>query len=181
MIHQFIWGHLRYNRAQAAVNAAGISFEVMSVLLLAKTSRNLDAEFYAVKMIGWITVYAILWLVLLVSALFVAVARFQQIRERTQEFAILKMLGASTGYIFDLLCQETLLVLIPGTVLGILMASGGGWLIELVMPDTFYLRRAYEWWPLSCLIAALSFLFPAMLAIWVATRGDLVEGLGYEE
>lgn len=181
MIHPFVLSHLRYNRAQALVNAVCLSFEVMSVLMLAKVSRNLDAEFYALKMVGWITVYAILWIVLLISSLFVMVSRFTQIRERTQEFAILKMLGASTGYIFDLLCQETALVLIPGTVLGILMASGGRSLIEMAMPDAFFLRRAFEWWPLSCLIAALSFLLPAMLAVWVATRGDLMAGLGYEE
>jgi len=132
-------------------------------------------------MIGWITVLVILWLVLVVSALFVVISRYSQIRERTREFAILKTLGASAGYICDLLCQETVLVVAPGTVLGILLSYGGRYLIKTSFPDLFFLRAAYEWWPLACLISAVGFLFAGLLAVWVALGNDLVEALGYEE
>src|SRR5580658_1926066 len=123
-MHPLVASQFRYNRLQAAMNAVGISFEVMALLILAGISRNLGAQHYAVLMIGWLTVLLILWFVLVVSALFVVISRYSQIRERTQEFAILKMLGASTGYICDLLCQETVLVVAPGTVLGILLSYG---------------------------------------------------------
>jgi ABC-type antimicrobial peptide transport system permease subunit len=122
-----------------------------------------------------------LWLVLIVSTLFVLLSRYSQIRERTQEFAILKMLGASTGYICDLLCEETVLVVIAGTVLGILLSYGERFLIEASFRGSFPMRAAYEWWPLACLIAAAGFLSAGMLAVWVALGNDLAEALGYEE
>ena len=101
-MHPLVVSHLRFNRLQAAVNALGVSFEVMALLMLAGISRNLGNHPYAVQMIGSLTVLVILWFVLIVSTLFVLLSRYSQIRERTQEFAILKMLGASTGYICDL-------------------------------------------------------------------------------
>jgi putative ABC transport system permease protein len=162
------------------VNVLGVSFEVMALLILAGLSRNLEARPYGVQMIGWVTVYVILWFVLVVSAGFVVVSRYSQIRERTQELAILKMLGASTGYICDMLCEETAWIVVPGTVLGILWAYAGRALIGVALPHSFILTAAYEWWPLSCLISALGFLF-AGLAVWAVIGSDVVKALGYEE
>jgi putative ABC transport system permease protein len=180
-MHPLAMSQFRYNRLQSALNAEGIGFEVMALLMLAEISRNLSAPPYAALMIGWVTVLAMLWFVLIVSALFVVLSRYAQTRERTQEFAILKMLGASTGYICDLLCQETVLVVAPGTVLGILLSYGGRYIIETSFPDLFFLRAAYEWWPLACLISALGFLFAGLLAVRAALGNDLVKALGYEE
>ena len=72
-------------------------------------------------------------------------------------------------------------MVVPGTVLGILWSYGGRFLIETSFPDSFFLRAAYEWWPLACLIAAVEFLSAGMLAVWVALGNDVVEALGYEE
>jgi ABC-type antimicrobial peptide transport system permease subunit len=162
------------------VNVVAVSFEVMALLMLAGLSRNLEARPYAVQMIGWVTVYVILWFVLAVSACFVVVSRYSQMRERTQELAILKMLGASSEYICDMLCEETAWVVLPGTVLGILWAYAGRSLIGIALPHSFVLRAAYEWWPLACLIAALGYLL-AGLVVWGSVGKDVVQALGYEE
>jgi ABC-type antimicrobial peptide transport system permease subunit len=179
-MHPLVASHFRYNRLQVAVNVVGISFEVMALLMLAGLSRNLEARPYAVQMIGWVTVYVILWFVLAVSGCFVVVSRYSQIRERTQELAILKMLGASTGYICDMLCEETAWVVVPGTVLGILWAYAGRSFIGVALPHSFLLRAAYEWWPLACRLSALGCLL-AGLAVWGTVGKDVVQALGYEE
>jgi ABC-type antimicrobial peptide transport system permease subunit len=180
-MHPLVASHFRYNRLQVAVNVVGISFEVMALLMLAGLSRNLEARPYAVQMIGWVTVYFILWFVLAVSAGFVLVSRYSQIRERAQEFAILKMLGASTGYISDLLCEETAVVVIPGTVLGILWAYAGRSLIGVALPHSFLVRGAYEWWPLACLISAVGSLLAGMLAVRVTVGDDFAQALMGED
>ena len=48
-MHPLVVSHLRYNRLQAAVNALGVSFEVMALLMLAGISRNLGDHPYAVS------------------------------------------------------------------------------------------------------------------------------------
>ena len=180
-MHPLVVSQFRYNRLQAALNTVGVSFEVMALLMLAGISRNPSAQANASLMVGWVTVLVMLWFVLVVSALFVVISRYSQLRERTQEFAILKMLGASTGDFSDLLCQETALVVAPGTVLGILLSYGGRYIIETSFPDSLFLRPAYEWWPLACLISAVGFLFAALLAVRAALGNDLAAALGTEE
>jgi ABC-type antimicrobial peptide transport system permease subunit len=180
-MHPLVVSQFRFNRLQMVANSVGVSFEVMAVSTLAGISPNRDAHPYVILMIGYVTVWAMLLLVLVVSTIFVVISRYSQIRERTQEFAILKMLGASTGYIFDLLSQETVLVVVPGTVLGILLSYGSRYLVEIFFHDLLILRAAYEWWPLAFLISAAEYLLVGMLAVWTVLENDLIEALGFEE
>lgn len=180
-MHPLVVSHLRYNLLQAAINIVAVSFEVMAVLMLAGVSRNLDAWPYKVQMIGWVTVYVILWFVLAVTSVFVVISRYSQIKERTQEFAILTMLGASTGYICEMLCEETAIVVIPGTILGILWSYVGRLVIGVALPHTFLLRVAYEWWSMACLLSGVGFLSIGLLAVRMAIGEDLALALGYEE
>ena len=79
-------------------------------------------------------VVKVLWSVFGVSFLCVTKSRYAAVSERAREIGILKMLGASPSHIVNLLFQETLLIAVSGTVLGIAMACGTKWLIAYAVP-----------------------------------------------
>jgi ABC-type antimicrobial peptide transport system permease subunit len=120
------------------------------------------------------------WMVLGVAFLFVVINRYS-VRERTQQFAILKVLGASSTFIFELLFHETMIIAVAGTIAGIVVAYGGTWLIAFALPDLFVMQVAYEWRLLAGMISAAGFLFVGSLAAWMATRQDLIQALSYDE
>ena len=175
MLNRLVQENLRHNRPQVVSNAAGISFFVMALLMLAGTKHIPAPHPLPVQTVGWITVAAILWIVLIVTALFVLISRYAQTRERAREFAILKMLGASSGFIFDLLCQESLVVVTLGTIGGIALSFAGQHLIATVLPNIFFLRTAFEWWPLAALFSALGFQLSGFLAYVSVTEGDQIQ------
>ena len=61
-------------------------------------------------------------------------AMYTAVLERTREVGILKAVGASPGFILDLLVRETSLLSILGTIVGILLTYGSQWLMKHAVP-----------------------------------------------
>jgi len=116
MIHRLVWEHLRENTPQAFLNALGISFEVMTMLVLAETRYKPVSHLIPTMIVLRITAALIVWMASSAAFLFVVINRFSQVRERTRQFATLKMLGASSTVILELLFHETMLIAVPGTI-----------------------------------------------------------------
>jgi len=76
-------------------------------------------------------------------------AMYTAVLERTREIGILKALGASSGYILNLLFRETLLIAILGSVVGIVMTSGSKWLMMHAAPASLTQETVYGWWPIA--------------------------------
>jgi putative ABC transport system permease protein len=66
----------------------------------------------------------VIGIALIVGFITVTMAMYTAVLERTREIGILEALGASSGYILNLLFRETLLIAILGSVLGIVMTDG---------------------------------------------------------
>jgi ABC-type antimicrobial peptide transport system permease subunit len=181
MIHRLVVEHLRENSPQAFLNALGISFEVMTMLVLAETKYIPGSHPIPAMIVLRITAALIVWVASSVAFLFVVINRYSQVRERTRQFAILKMFGASSTVIFELLFHETMLIAVPGTVAGIVLAYGAMGLFSFAFPDLFVLQTAYEWWLLAGIISAAGFLFAGSLAAWIASKQDLIQALSSEE
>jgi hypothetical protein len=101
--------------------------------------------------------------------------------ERAQDIGILRFLGASSSYILHLLFQETLLIVAPGTTVGIVMAYGAKWIIAFALSDFMVQETVYKWWPMAGAISAVGALLGASLPAWKAVRQDLVQVLSCKD
>jgi predicted lysophospholipase L1 biosynthesis ABC-type transport system permease subunit len=148
------------------LNALGISLQVTVLLLIAGATPATFAHPSPVLSVARLTLTIVAWTTLGASYLVVIVNRFSQVRERAEQFTILKILGASPAFFFDLLLHETMLVTLPGTVAGILLAFAMQGLIAWTFPGMFLLRPACDWWLLSAVISAILFMLASVASAW---------------
>jgi putative ABC transport system permease protein len=126
-------------------------------------------------------VIAALWFLIFVAFCFAMVERRASIIERTQEFAVLRTLGASSTYLFALSAQETLLAVIPGTLIGITIMLCSKSLIEHLLPKYLFLANVYSWWPIGVLFVRGSDLVAALVTVRKIWKGDLLDAVSYDE
>lgn len=176
MIHRLTLEQFRENRSEALLNALGIGLQTTILLLIAGATPATFAHPSSVLSVARLTLTIVARITLGVSYLVVIVNRFSQVRERTQQFTILKILGASPAFFFDLLLHETMLVTLPGTVAGILLAFAMRGLIAWAFPGMFLLRPAYDWWPLSAVISTILFMLASVASAWNSGKQDLIAG-----
>ncbi len=138
--------------------------------LLSINSVGLLRSFIAV-VIGLATV---------VGFLVVFMAMYTAVLERTREIGILKSLGASSGYIINLLFRETFLLAALGTVVGILLTYGSQWLLRHAGPASLIQETVYRWWPIAGCIAIVGALLGVTAPAIKATKQDAIEALSYE-
>ena len=122
----------------------------------------------------------VIGIAVIVGFLVVSMAMYTAVLERTREIGILKALGASSGYILNLLFRETLLIAIIGTVVGIVMTYGTQWLMMHAVPATLTQETVYEWWPIAGAISVVGALLGAILPGWKAVKQDVIQALSYE-
>ena len=153
----------------------------MIMLTLAGATFKPIRHIFGVLLVLKLTLTAMLWLGLGVDILFVVINRFSQVRERTHQFAILRVLGASSSFILILLLQETILVVAAGTIGGIVLAYAVKCLMAYFVPDLVVIQALYHLWPFVGITPAAGFFFAGFLAASSATEEDLVEALSYKE
>jgi putative ABC transport system permease protein len=122
----------------------------------------------------------VIGIAVIVGFLVVSMAMHTAVLERTREIGILKALGASSGYILNLLLRETLLIAIIGTVVGIIMTYGTQWLMMHAVPATLTQETVYEWWPIAGAISAVGALLGAIFPGSKAMKQDVIQALAYE-
>jgi len=122
----------------------------------------------------------VIGIALIVGFIVVTMAMYTAVLERTREIGILKALGASSGYILNLLFRETLLIAILGSVLGIVMTGGSKWLMMHAAPASLTQETVYGWWPIASGVSVIGALLGAVLPAWKAVKQDVVQALAYE-
>jgi putative ABC transport system permease protein len=100
--------------------------------------------------------------------------------QRTREIGILKSLGASRGYVLQLIVAEAFVMGLCGTVGGILLSFVARWVILTLVPASLQQAIAYNWWPRAALIALFASLLGALYPGFRAARQDPIEALAYE-
>jgi putative ABC transport system permease protein len=115
-----------------------------------------------------------------VGFLIVFMSTYTAVLERTREIGILKALGATPGFVVNLIFRETVIVALLGTALGILFTFGTRWLIMTIAPATLVQIIVPDWWPIATFIslagAALGAVYPGLRA----ARQDPIEALAYD-
>jgi putative ABC transport system permease protein len=119
-------------------------------------------------------------LAVVVGFLVVFLAMYTAVLERTREIGILKALGASPGYVLNILFRETLLLALAGTLLGILFSYLTRWVIMSWAPASLTQMIVPDWWGIAGLIALAGALLGATYPGWRAARQDPIEALAYE-
>lgn len=122
----------------------------------------------------------VIGIALIAGFIVVTMSMYTAVLERTREIGILKALGASSGYILNLLFRETLLIAILGSVLGIVMTDGSKWLMMHVVPASLTQETVYSWWPVASGVSVIGALLGAILPAWKALKQDVIQALAYE-
>lgn len=122
----------------------------------------------------------VIGIAVIVGFIVVSMAMYTAVLERTREIGILKALGASSGYILNLLFRETLLIAIIGTVVGIIMTYGTQWLMMHAVPASLTQETVFRWWPIAGAISVIGALLGAIFPGWKAVKQDVIQALSYE-
>ena len=127
---------------------------------------------------------AFLWVVIgvgvVVGLLVVLLSMYSAVLERTREIGVLKALGASPGYILNILLRETALLAIAGSILGILLSYVTQFLIHTLAPASLTQAIVPQWWPIAAAIAVGGALLGALYPGLKAARHDPIEALAYD-
>jgi len=110
----------------------------------------------------------------------VCLSMYMAVLQRTREIGILKSLGASRGYVLELIVAEAFVMGLSGTVAGILLSFVARWVILTLVPASLQQAIAYDWWPKAGLIALFASLLGALYPGFRAARQDPIEALAYE-
>jgi putative ABC transport system permease protein len=155
-----------------------IGVEVMLILTFVEIRyKELPPQLKVVDVV----ISLLLLVALTVSFIYVIMARYAAVLERTQEIGIFRFLGASSAYIFNLLFQESLLIAISGTIVGIAMTYGTKWFMNHVLPGILTQDTVYEWWPIAGVISVASHLLGAIVPSWKAVDQDVIQALSQKQ
>jgi putative ABC transport system permease protein len=125
-------------------------------------------------------IWVVIGLGVLVGFLVVFLSMYTAVLERTREIGVLKALGASPGYVLNILLRETTLLAAAGSVLGILLSYVTRFTISSLVPGTLIQAIVPNWWPITAGIALAGALLGAIYPGLKAARQDAVEALAYE-
>jgi putative ABC transport system permease protein len=114
-----------------------------------------------------------------IGFLVIFLAMYTTIIERTREIGVLKSLGASKGYIVEIILSETTLLCVIGTVFGIGLSFFMRWVFTSIFPSMTIMILP-KWILLAGIIAVVGGLLGSSYPAWVASRKDPVEALAYE-
>jgi putative ABC transport system permease protein len=172
-----------YVKVDNAANIPGVIAELSDKL---KTYKVYSMEYYtslfSATNIPMLTEF--IWVVVgvgvLVGFLVVFLSMYTAVLERTREIGVLKALGASPGYILNILLRETVLLAIAGSILGILLSYVTRFIIRDVVHSTLIQAIVPGWWPRAAAIAIVGALLGSLYPGLKAARQDAIEALAYD-
>jgi putative ABC transport system permease protein len=116
----------------------------------------------------------------LVGFLVVFLSMYTAVLERTREIGVLKALGASPGYVLNILLRETVLLAIAGSLFGILLSYATEFTVNKVIHGSLIQTIVYVWWPITAAIALVGAMLGALYPGLKAARQDAIEALAYD-
>jgi putative ABC transport system permease protein len=125
-------------------------------------------------------IYVVIALGVLVGFLVVFLSMYTAVLERTREIGVLKALGASPGYVLNILLRETALLAVAGSLLGILLSYATRFTINDVIHGSLIQAIVYIWWLIAAAIAFVGAMLGAIYPGLKAAHQDAIEALAYE-
>ena len=115
-----------------------------------------------------------------IGFIFVFLSMYTAVLERTREIGMLKALGASPGFIINILLRESLLLAVLGAITGIVFSYGTRYLFLVLIPASMQQKIEPLWWPKALLIAMLGALLGTLYPGLKAAKQDAIEALSYD-
>lgn len=140
-----------------------------AALLLEGTKIPMLKQFsYAVKLVS-----------MLISFMVILLAMYTTIFERTREIGILKSLGASRGFVVNMVMRESVLI----CILGVLLGTGISQIIRKIITTAFptlQVQISLTEVGVACALGLLAGWLGALYPAYKAARMDPVKALSYE-
>jgi putative ABC transport system permease protein len=124
-------------------------------------------------------IQTVVFVALCIGVLVIFLSMYTTITERTREIGILRSLGASKGFIVSLIFQESVVVCIFGTLIGLGMSLLISTLIKMVFP-TLVVLITPAWMVQASCFAVLSGIVGSLYPSIKAAAQDPIEALAYE-
>jgi putative ABC transport system permease protein len=121
----------------------------------------------------------IIGLAVCIGLLVIFITMYSTIIERTREIGILKAMGASRSYIFNLVLRETVTLTFFGITAGLALSYAVRYLISVLFP-TLPILITPDWMLRAAGIAVFASLFGSCYPALRASKQDAIEALAYE-
>jgi putative ABC transport system permease protein len=116
----------------------------------------------------------------LIAFAVVSLSMYMAILQRTREIGILKSLGATRGFILQIIMVEAMFMALGGTILGIALSFGTRWAIMHLVPASLPQAIVPTWWPIAGAIVVGASILGSLYPGTIAVRHDPIEALAYE-
>jgi putative ABC transport system permease protein len=122
---------------------------------------------------------AVITIAAIVGFLVVFQSMYTAVMERTREIGVLKSLGASKGYIVNVVLRESALIAICGILLGMVLTQLVHAWMSYSFPTLPFFSAA-SWWARGAAIAFVGSILGATYPAWKAASKDPIDALAYE-
>ena len=172
-----------YVKVDNAANIPGVIAELSDKLKTYKVYSMEDyTSLFSAANIPMLTdfIWVVVGVGVLVGFLVVFLSMYTAVLERTREIGVLKALGASPGYILNILLRETVLLAIAGSILGILLSYVTRFIIRDLVRSSLIQAIVPRWWLPAAGIAIVGALLGCLYPGLKAARQDAIEALAYD-
>jgi putative ABC transport system permease protein len=126
-----------------------------------------------------IALNVVIWIAVIIGFLVIFQSMYTAVMERTREIGILKSLGASKGYIMNVVLRESALITVCGTALGMVLTQIiHAWMAYRFPTLPFFATT--DWWFKGAGIALAGGILGAVYPALKAASKDPIDALAYE-
>jgi ABC-type antimicrobial peptide transport system permease subunit len=180
VINRLVFEHARENPHKIYTSIAAVALEVGIVLAQVGVLRGMELNQTAAHTMTVIWLSVLLLFMFSVGFVLLALEGYFDVLEHAQEFGVLRVLGASYSYLCAILFWETMVVAVPGTVVGIGFTYLAKAVIAVKLTRFLTLEIVYPWWPIAGAFAAVGSLLGAIVGAHKAVKNGLVQAMSYE-
>ena len=127
-----------------------------------------------------ITINVVIGIAVCIGFIVIFQSMYTAVMERTREIGILKSLGASKGYIVNVILRETVILGLAGIFLGIAISFSTGHALLAKFPTIRIDVGAEHWVWKSAIIAIIGAMIGALYPAVKAAQKDPIDALAYE-